>query len=703
MATKVKLIADGVITPDQITLTTASTGTNTTAPATTAFVQQEISALVDSSPDALNTLNELAAALGDDANFSTTVTNSIATKLPLAGGSLTGALDITAAGNQLTLSRSGFDDILFGTGTVNGQVGFHITNTTDSVVPFSMHENAPAATLVVDSSGNVGIGTDNPSQKLDVAGNLKLLDGYLEFDKPSVFGFRFLQNDAGNDLSIQQGDANNANYVTRLNIDSSGNVGIGTDNPGRGLTIDRSGADAALNIVKNNTTNEIAFLGTGSSGAEDYGILQLSDAGTVKAQIYTAGVSYFNGGNVGIGVASPGAKLHIESAATNEAIRINTATGYNAGINYYVNNTIKWTAQVLVDGTDAYRFYNQITSSEAMRIDSSGNVGIGGSVSVGHVYPNTAGTYTVNHLGVYAGGITINAASSQTGWLMAAGNGKLSFASDGAKVGADGLGFHTTMNNRIETDQTTATRMKFYLNDTVAGEWKRTGSGGSIRPNQYSSGDTAANLPGLASYDDENTGVYWPAADKLGISVGGSQAVLIDSDRYMSVGNESAVPNNLAGLHVKKGGLLINGCAQSSAGIKDAGHLSNYWTFFGSSGSSGTFSGNVRVTVPAPTGTSGNAWGGFQLEVYISGYQGKYCSAMLSGYTNNSITLSEATIIRSSGSHSVSYGTISHQGFYFDIDIPAYIHPSIYYRITKAGDTSSDHETDFKDLTVTIS
>src|SRR5210317_801031 len=94
MTTKVKLIADGVITPDQITLTTASSGTNTTAPATTAFVQQEISALVDSSPDALNTLNELAAALGDDANFSTTVTNSIATKLPLAGGTLTSGLDI---------------------------------------------------------------------------------------------------------------------------------------------------------------------------------------------------------------------------------------------------------------------------------------------------------------------------------------------------------------------------------------------------------------------------------------------------------------------------------------------------------------------------------------------------------------------------------------------------------------------------------
>src|SRR6056300_428751 len=120
MATKVKLIADGVITPDQITLTTASTGTNTTAPATTAFVQQEISALVDSSPDALNTLNELAAALGDDANFSTTVTNSIATKLPLAGGTLTGDLTISKTTPILTFNSS---DVLVDQGIVFSNQG----------------------------------------------------------------------------------------------------------------------------------------------------------------------------------------------------------------------------------------------------------------------------------------------------------------------------------------------------------------------------------------------------------------------------------------------------------------------------------------------------------------------------------------------------------------------------------------------------
>lgn len=47
-----------------------------------------IAGLIDSAPDTLNTLNELAAALGDDANFATTVTNSIATKLPLTGGTI---------------------------------------------------------------------------------------------------------------------------------------------------------------------------------------------------------------------------------------------------------------------------------------------------------------------------------------------------------------------------------------------------------------------------------------------------------------------------------------------------------------------------------------------------------------------------------------------------------------------------------------
>ena len=79
------------------TAPTAAAATNTTQLATTAFVSTAIANLADSAPATLDTLNELAAALGDDANFSTTVTNSIATKLPLAGGNLTGNLGINSS------------------------------------------------------------------------------------------------------------------------------------------------------------------------------------------------------------------------------------------------------------------------------------------------------------------------------------------------------------------------------------------------------------------------------------------------------------------------------------------------------------------------------------------------------------------------------------------------------------------------------
>lgn len=63
------------------TAPTAAGGTRNTQIATTAFVSAAISALIDAAPGAMDTLNELAAALGDDPDFATTVTNGLAGKL----------------------------------------------------------------------------------------------------------------------------------------------------------------------------------------------------------------------------------------------------------------------------------------------------------------------------------------------------------------------------------------------------------------------------------------------------------------------------------------------------------------------------------------------------------------------------------------------------------------------------------------------
>ena len=97
------------------TTTTQTAGNNSTRIATTAFVQTATASLVDSAPSALNTLNELAAALGDDANFSTTVSNNIGTKLPLAGGTMTGNIVMsgseTVDGRDLSADGSKLDGI----------------------------------------------------------------------------------------------------------------------------------------------------------------------------------------------------------------------------------------------------------------------------------------------------------------------------------------------------------------------------------------------------------------------------------------------------------------------------------------------------------------------------------------------------------------------------------------------------------------
>jgi hypothetical protein len=74
------------------TAPTATAGTNTTQLATTAFVQAAVSNLVDTAPGTLDTLNELAAALGDDPNFATTVSTEIGTKVSKAGDTMTGGL-----------------------------------------------------------------------------------------------------------------------------------------------------------------------------------------------------------------------------------------------------------------------------------------------------------------------------------------------------------------------------------------------------------------------------------------------------------------------------------------------------------------------------------------------------------------------------------------------------------------------------------
>jgi len=151
------------LTGKTVTVATASAGDNDTTVASTAFVSTAVSNLVDSSPSALNTLNELAAALGDDENFSTTVTNSIATKLPLAGGTLTGGLTIQddfSNGVAITLDRreSSLVDNLFYLGVTSSV----------SAANDRMWLGTSTTDLTITDDSKIGIGTSDPQQLLHI-------------------------------------------------------------------------------------------------------------------------------------------------------------------------------------------------------------------------------------------------------------------------------------------------------------------------------------------------------------------------------------------------------------------------------------------------------------------------------------------------------------------------------------------------------
>ena len=99
------LVINGTVDFNTAVLTDLGSPSNATDAATKGYVDTEITNLIGGAPGALDTLNELAAALNDDASFNSTITTSIATKLPLAGGTMTGA--IAMGSNKVTGLDSG--------------------------------------------------------------------------------------------------------------------------------------------------------------------------------------------------------------------------------------------------------------------------------------------------------------------------------------------------------------------------------------------------------------------------------------------------------------------------------------------------------------------------------------------------------------------------------------------------------------------
>ena len=166
------------------TAPTAAANTNTTQIATTAYVQTEITDLIGGAPGALDTLNELATALANDASYSTTITTALATKLPLAGGTMSGAIamgtnKITGVGDptnaQDAATKNYIDNVVLAPSNLTGPItsvgaATSVAAQTGTGSTFVMNTSPTLVTPVLGVATATSInGTTIPSSKTLVA------------------------------------------------------------------------------------------------------------------------------------------------------------------------------------------------------------------------------------------------------------------------------------------------------------------------------------------------------------------------------------------------------------------------------------------------------------------------------------------------------------------------------------------------------
>ena len=298
---------------------------------TDARADARVALIVDSAPGTLNTLNELAAALGDDANFSTTVTNSIATKMPLAGGTFTGNVNITKETPYLNLTDS----------SASRTLGIFVDDNNSvlrSSGPLLLQINAQSA-LTIDASRNAtfagtvtgGNGTfTNLNAQLSGNGGLPVSSGTaqtygsLRVEATSFATILDMGTAGATGAWLQASDktALGTNYSLLLNP-NGGNVGIGTSSIESTLHLQAAsagGRGATLTIDNNATStvgneSQITFLtdaGASVAGTANARIKAINtNAGDGRADLtFTTWNGSFEGermrigssGNVSIGV-----------------------------------------------------------------------------------------------------------------------------------------------------------------------------------------------------------------------------------------------------------------------------------------------------------------------------------------------------------------------------------------------------------------
>ena len=332
-----------------------------------------------------------------------------------------------------------------------GGYGFAIDGTINSRISYSAASkamsflaNSLTAQMTLVSSGNVGIGITAPENTLQIsttsAGivtnglllqnrsstlgtgvSLNFISSATSFSNNRYNSITSVNTDGSNGQALTFSTSNSAAPVERMRITAAGNVGIGTSTPGQKLSV--AGDILGNRIIGSNfiststTASTFAGIITSTATAANTFPYASTTALTVSGDAYFPGSGIWNSsGNVGIGTNAPTSKLHV-AGGTDSQIR-NTAT---AGSSWFIGTNV---SSYILHNESNTPMLLTTNSTERMRIEAAGNVGIGTttpgqklSVAGDILGNNIIGSYftsTSTTASTFAGIITSTATSYNT-------------------------------------------------------------------------------------------------------------------------------------------------------------------------------------------------------------------------------------------------------------------------------------------------
>ena len=302
--------------------------------------------------------------------------------------------------------------------------------------------------LRIDSSGNVGVGTASPGANLEVRGSSSNGQIRIGGSTSGTYSQIYSDNDGAFILNADQGNnaANsylgfNVDNSERLRINSSGNVGIGTSSPVRGLHLATSG--------NNNVYFHLTHDGTGHTNTDGADIrlnrstdtLDIMNLENQAITFHTNGenerMRIDSSGRLGIGTSSPSAIAHVKgaggAASGNELLRLETEQSTGGGwISFNDSSARKGYMGYKETGNDGIHIFNEensfialgTNSTERMRIKSTGQTFIQGTTADGVLNVNsTQGAATDKNLIV--GGHSSSSITSGTASFVVLTNGNV--------------------------------------------------------------------------------------------------------------------------------------------------------------------------------------------------------------------------------------------------------------------------------------